>query len=121
YSVRFDKTLIEGEKPPLPEVVNVMPLLREALGQTGNWKSQLPDRQRAMVTLRPQPGAPTDVLLHPLGTLTIKQTVVPLNFDISKFGPSPPSGMRRFSITTVTVGDDPRPAPPAPQREFFAP
>jgi hypothetical protein len=121
YSVRFDKTLIEGEKPPLPEVVEVMPLLREALGQTGNWKSQLPDRQRAMVTLRPQPGAPTDVLLHPLGTMTIKQTVVPLNFEISKFGPSPPSGTRRFSITKVTVGDDSNTTTTVPERDFFAP
>ena len=119
FSVRFDKTLIEGERPPLPEVVDVTPLLTAALSETSNWKSELPDRQRAMVTLRPQPGTSTDVLLHPLGTLTIKQTVVPLNFDISRFGPNPPAGARRFTITNVSFGDD-NPTF-VPERDFFAP
>ena len=119
FSVRFDKTLVKGEQPPLPAVVNVLPLLREALGQPSNWRSQLPDAQRAMVTLNTQPGASTNVLLHPLGTLTISQTVVPLNFDISRFGPSPPSGVRRFTISKVSVGDDKQTV--APERDFFAP
>ena len=118
-SIRFDKTLIKGELPPPAELVDVSPLLREALGQQSNWRSQLPTGQRAMVTLRAQPGASTDVLLHPLGTLTIKQTVVPLNFDISKFGPTAPSGSRRFSITKVNVGDKQQTLDT--ERDFFAP
>jgi len=92
--------------------------LKEALGQASNWTSALPDGQRAMVTLRTQPGAATGVLLHPLGTLTIKQTVVPLNFDISMFGPTPPSGERRFSITKVNVGE--RQETINFERDFFA-
>lgn len=118
-TVRFDKTLIKGEAPPPAELVDVSPLLRDALNQPGNWRSQLPTGQRAMVTLRAQPGAPTDVLLHPLGTLTIKQTVVPLNFDISKFGPTAPSGLRRFSITKIIVGSTQQTLDS--ERDFFAP
>lgn len=118
-SVRFDKTLIKGEAPPPAELVDVSPLLRDALNQPGNWRSQLPTGQRAMVTLRAQPGASTDVLLHPLGTLTIKQTVVPLNFDISKFGPTAPSGLRRFSITKIIVGNTQQTLDT--ERDFFAP
>jgi hypothetical protein len=118
-SIRFDKTLVKGELPPSAEVVDVSPLLREALSQPTNWRSQLPDGQRAMVTLRTQPGTATGVLLHPLGTLTIKQTVVPLNFDISKFGPNAPSGSRRFTIRKVSVGDDEQKIDP--ERDFFAP
>jgi hypothetical protein len=118
-SIRFDKTLIKGEPPPPAEIVDVSPLLREALAQQSNWRSQLPDGQRAMVTLRAQAGASTDVLLHPLGTLTIKQTVVPLNFDISKFGPNAPSGSRRFAITKITVGEQQQKLDT--ERDFFAP
>jgi len=117
-SVRIDKTLVKGEPPSPAESVVVLPLLKEALGQASNWTSALPDGQRAMVTLRTQPGAATGVLLHPLGTLTIKQTVVPLNFDISMFGPTPPAGARRFSVTKVSVGD--RQETINFERDFFA-
>ena len=77
-SIRIDKTLVGGEKPPLPEPIDVLPRLKEALGNPGNWVGQLPAGQRPMVTLRAKPRPATEVLLHPLGTLTVKQSVVPL-------------------------------------------
>lgn len=104
-SIRIDKTLVEGEKPPLPAPVDVFPLLKEALANRGNWVGQLP-AGRPVATLRQKPGAPNDVLLHPLGSLTVKQTVVPLDFDISKFGQSAPAGAHRFSITADLTGHD---------------
>ena len=118
-SIRINKTLVEGERPPLPEVVDVLPLLKEALSQPGNWIGQLPVRERPMVTLRAKPGAATDVLLHPLGTLTIKEGVVPLNFDISRFGQSAPAGHRRFTISSVSLGGHDQKINPV--RDFFAP
>src|SRR5690606_5894735 len=44
--------------------------------------------------------------VHPLGTLTVRQGVVPLNLtrDIDKFGGAPVAGARRFRITRVAVG-----------------
>ncbi len=51
-SISVDKTLVAGEKPPPPEPIDVMPRLKEALGNSGNWISQLPDGQRQVVTLR---------------------------------------------------------------------
>jgi hypothetical protein len=119
YSIRIDRTLIEGELPPRPEPVDVLPRLKEALGSPGNWMSQLPAGQRPMVTLRGKPGAATDVLLHPLGTLTVKQSVVPLNMDISRFGQAAPAGARRFTISSVSLGGQ-SPAT-EPVRDFFAP
>jgi hypothetical protein len=61
------------------------------------------------------------VRIHPLGKLGVKQTVVPLNVsrDIDKFGSSPPSGARRFSITGITVGGVAQ--TPTPLTDFFAP
>jgi hypothetical protein len=118
-SIRIDTTLVEGETPPLPEPIEVMPRLKEALGNSGNWTSQLPDGQRQVVTLRAKTGGPTDVLLHPLGTLTVKQNVVPLDLDISRFGQSIPAGARRFSISSVTVGGQTQTTRSI--KDFFAP
>lgn len=102
-SIRIDKTLVEGEQPPLPAPVDVLPLLKAALENRGNWVGQLPTG-RPVATLRENSGAAKDVLLHPLGSLTVKQGVVPLNFDISKFGQSTPAGARRFEIRVDLSG-----------------
>ena len=118
-SIRFDKTLVEGEKPPPPEPVDVLPRLKEALAHAGNWRGRLPDGQPQMVTLRAKPGAPSDVLLHPLGTLSVKQGVVPLDMDISRFGQAPPAGARRFTISSVSLGGQSQTAQPV--KDFFAP
>jgi hypothetical protein len=118
-SIRIDRTLVEGEKPPLPEAVDVLPRLKQALANPGNWVSKLPDRQRPLVGLRADADVAIDVLLHPLGTLIVKQGVVPLNVDISRFGPGPPAGARRFTISGVSLGENDQLT--APVKDFFAP
>jgi hypothetical protein len=118
-TLRFDKTLVAGEKPPRPEPIDVLPRLKEALGQSDNWLSRLSDGQRPMVTLRPQQGAANETALHPLSTLTIKQNIVPLNLEITRFGQSTPAGARRFTISSVSLGDQTLPMQPV--RDFFAP
>jgi hypothetical protein len=125
YSVGFDKTLVEGERPPRLEPVNVLSRLTQALGDTNNWGSQLPNGERQMVTLRertppkPEQQQVREVLMHPLSALTIKQSVVPLNRDIAKFGENTPSGPRRFTITKVSVNGDELETKPV--SDFFAP
>jgi len=90
--------------------VEVLPRLQEALGQPGNWSAKLPDGSGSLAQLRANAGAATDILLHPLGTLTVKQGVVPLNLDISCFGSAAPAGARRFTITAVNCVDSECPA-----------
>jgi hypothetical protein len=43
--------------------------------------------------------------VHPLGTLAVRQGVVPLNLqrDIDKFGDAPVAGARRFSVSRVAI------------------
>jgi hypothetical protein len=118
-SVRVDKVLVEGEKPPLPEPIDVLPRLLEALASPANWTTNLPARQRPLVELRADATVTADVLLHPLGTLTIKQGVVPLNVDISRFGPTSPAGARRFNISSINLGGSDERFDPV--RDFFAP
>src|SRR5213078_464312 len=118
-SIRIDKTLVSGEKPPLPAPVEVLPRLKEALAQPGNWTARLPDGSHSLVQLRANAGAATDILLHPLGTLTVKQGVAPLNMDISRFGQAAPAGARRFTITGANLGGQDQTS--LPVRDFFAP
>jgi hypothetical protein len=116
-SIRIDRTLVEGEMPPLPSPVDVLPLLLDALRQPGSWTAHLPAGQRPMVTLRGRPETAGVVLLHPLGQLTVSQSIVPLDMDISRFGDAMPAAARRFTISTVSLGGMTQ----APALEFFAP
>jgi hypothetical protein len=118
-SIRVDKTLVSGEKPPSPLPIDVLPRLKEALSNSANWVGQLPADQRPMVTLREKPRTASEVLLHPLGTLTVKQGIVPLDLDISRFGQAAPAGARRFTISSVSLGEQ---SPRSESvKEFFAP
>ena len=59
------------------------------------------------------------MLLHPLGTLTVKQSVVPLDMDISRFGQAAPAGARRFTISSVSLGGQNQTTQSV--KDFFAP
>ena len=119
-SVSFDKTLVQGAPPPPPPAIDVLNELAAALGDRRNWQEALPVGQRRVATVRELP-VPNEVRIHPLGKFGVKQTVVPLNLtrDIDKFGSSPPSGARRFSITSISVGGVAQ--TPTPLADFFAP
>lgn len=116
---RVDHTLVAGDPPPLPAPVDVLPLLLAALSTPANWVPRLPGGPRQLVTLRSRPDNPAEAQLHPLGALTVKQAVVPLNLDITRFGQAAPAGARRFDIRRVTLGGQDQ--PPTIARDFFAP
>jgi hypothetical protein len=119
-SVSFDKTLVEGDRPPLPPAINVLNELAQALADPRNWQEVLPTGERRIVIVR-ELQTPSEVRIHPLGNFGVKQTVVPLNLtrDIDKFGSTTPSGPRRFGITSITVGGATQKS--TPQTDFFAP
>ncbi len=50
----------------------------------------------------PKPDA-TTLLVHPLGTLTVKENVVPLDLAITKYGNATPSDGSLFSISDVQI------------------
>ena len=116
---RIDHTLVAGVPPPLPAPVDVLPQLLAALADAGNWVVRLPRDQRPLVTLRSRPATAAEAPLHPLGMLTVKQTVVPLNMDIARFGQAAPAGVRRFEVRHVRLAGHAQPL--AAARDFFAP
>lgn len=106
FSIRFDKTLVSGERPPPPPAVDVLAELKRALGDKESWSTQLPLHRQHGVTLRKlAPGA--NVVLDPLGKLVVKQQVVPLNTarDIDTFGGAPVAGARRFQVSATLGGN----------------
>jgi hypothetical protein len=104
--VRFDKTLVAGEQPPLPTAVDVLVELRRALAAPASWSAQAPRGQAHGVALRRLSSGGTALVLDPLGRLTVRQQVVPLNTgrDIDRFGGSPLAGVRRFTLGAAIGG-----------------
>jgi hypothetical protein len=118
FSVRFDKALVEGERPAQLEAVRVEEQLIIALSDSRNWSGQLAEGERRAVTLR-EAGAAEQIALHPLGRLSVKQSVVPLELEIAKFGNSRPAGARMFKINSLRVnGKD---TDFSQVKDFFAP
>jgi hypothetical protein len=122
FSVRFDTTLVKGELPPLPPAVDVRGELVKALLTPQSWTTQNANNAAHGVALRSLPNTSTALVLDPLGQLTIKQQVVPLNTqrDIETFGGAPVAGDRRFSIGAM-LGTDTAQLPKAALSSSFAP
>jgi len=103
FTVSFNVTLVSGQKPPLPAPVDVGALLSTALADPASWTAVMPGTGERLVSLREGPAAA--VRIHPLSTLTVKQSVVPLNVPISRFGNTRPvGGPQLFRIQQIVVG-----------------
>ena len=118
HSVHFDVRFGQDEAPPLPAPVDVGALLVAAVADARSWSGELPGSERPFVSLRPV-DAPQATLVHPLADLTLRQRVVPLDVNISRFGQARPAGERRFTIRDTTLGGGPVDA--ARVTEAFAP
>ena len=119
FTVSFDATLVDGGTPNDAVLVDALGELRVALANPQAWQSQLPASTGQLVSVR---RATTEsVLLHPLGTLTVRQNVVPLNLtrDIDRIGTGTPTGDRRFTITNSAIGSVEQPRTGV--QELFAP
>ena len=126
FSVRFDTTLVKGERPPLPPAVNVLSQLTQALASPSSWSTQRNATEAHGVALRSlaAPAAGSPIVLDPLGQILVRQQVVPLNTarDIDLFGGAPVAGERRFrlgaTLGTTTLPRSAHRAPFAPAQFF---
>lgn len=81
----------------------VLPDLFKALQNPASWSAALPSGTGPTVTLTtPAPGSET-LLVHPMGTLTVKETIVPLDLPITRYGNAAPSDGAEFSISDVQI------------------
>lgn len=120
FSVSFDKTLVGGDGPLSLPAVDVSASLRESLNDPNSWQAEPPPAGQRMVSVRRDDRA-GEVLLHPMGTLSVRQGVVPLNLgrDIDRVGGAVPSGDRRFAVTGASIGPVEQDLDPV--RDLFAP
>ncbi len=119
FSVHVDATLVDGGTPNDLVLIDVLSVLVDALSEPRAWQAQLPAATSSLVSLR-QP-VTDGVLLHPLGTLTVRQNIVPLGLtrDIDRVGTSTPSKDRSFMVTHTALGDHGQ--DPESVKELFAP
>ena len=86
FSVSASIDLTWGDSTPavLPSQP-VLPPLLAALGNPNNWSIVLPPSASQIVTLRTIPADPTTIVVHPMGSLRVRETLVPLDLTITRF------------------------------------
>ena len=82
--------------------VNAAQLLADEVTKPANWSAQLPTGGDGQVTLATMtPG--TDVLAHPLGTLTFQQKLLPLGLKLDKASGSLIDGANEFGAGALVL------------------
>jgi hypothetical protein len=122
-SIRFDHRFGREEPPSLPEPIDVLALLVEALSDRRNWSSALPRGEHPIVSLRDSVTTQTQPVLrvHPLAELAVRQRVVPLNRPLTKFGNAPlAGGITSFTLAASRIDNTPLPMPSTMVRDAFA-
>jgi uncharacterized protein DUF6603 len=113
-TIPFDVTI--GGSAVLPPLPSVDPLgdLLKALGTARNWTGLLPAGGVSPVTVSP-PAPGTAAVVHPLGSLTVRQETLPLALDLSRYHNVDLASPQRFDIqsvrfgaTAVPIGDETR-------------
>ncbi|MGB3546732.1 MAG: DUF6603 domain-containing protein [Saprospiraceae bacterium] len=97
--VPFETTWGETRNTELPPI-EVLPLLEAELNAITNWRAELPTGTNLLVSLRKLGDDAADQLvLHPVGSLAVSQTKVPLGLELEKFGSQKPSDVRELAVS----------------------
>lgn len=105
-SVSIDKRWGSKKESTLP-AVDPWDFLEPALHDSSSWGSVLPPQTQMVETLRSQdePAAPDSntLLMHPAGSIEIRQKVLPFDMKLDKLGNSPAKDHTKFTVSTVTT------------------
>jgi hypothetical protein len=104
FSVSASLDISWGDSTPaiLPQKP-VLPDLLPAFQDPRNWSTALPDGTTQAVTLStPKPDDKT-LRVHPMGTLSVRENVVPLDLPITRYGNATPSDGNYFAISDVQI------------------
>lgn len=103
YSANIDHTWGDKKETSLPDI-DVFPLVQAQIELSKNWKGELPPNKITLVTFGEIEAADDDILVHPLGTVSIQQSVVPLGVKLDKYGKKRIDGVDEFHINSVDIG-----------------
>ena len=101
-SASVDLTWGDSTQAKLP-AKPVLPDLTQALQDPRSWNSALPEGASVAVTFATLKPDGKTLRVHPIGTLTVKETVVPLDLPITRYGNATPSDGTQFSIQSVQI------------------
>ncbi|MEM7572031.1 MAG: DUF6603 domain-containing protein [Bacteroidota bacterium] len=97
-SVPFEHTWGDERNTELPPI-EVLPLLETELNAISNWQANLPAGVHLLVSLRKLgEGDEDQLVLHPVGTLSVSQRKLPLGVELEKFGNQVPSDVRELTV-----------------------
>jgi hypothetical protein len=119
FSVSVSLDLTWGDSTPaiLPQKP-VLPDLLPALADPRNWSAILPSNTTQAVTLSaPKPDDAT-LRVHPIGVLSVREKVVPLDLQITRYGNATPSDGDLFAISDVQINNDEETRQPI--QDYFA-
>src|SRR5262249_43447178 len=105
-SASIDLTWGDDHAVSLP-ATPVLPQLHAALIAAASWSARLPAGAEQAVPLRGLPPGDTDIVVHPMGSLTVREKVVPLDLPVNKFGNDTPADGSEFAIAGVTLNGNP--------------
>lgn len=116
--VDFDATFGSDTSYALPPRA-VWPLLQAALEAPASWGSALPVGAARVVTLAAAVDAAPGTRIDPVASLSVRQSIAPLDRKLTRFGEVAPSGPDTFAVTRVVLGANP--ASFTRVSEWFAP
>jgi hypothetical protein len=121
-TIPVDMSIGPSAPPPPLEPVDPLPRLLEEVKEQRNWSATLPGDERMLVTLRPPDPADTGVVVHPLGELTLRQRVLPLNLGLELYGHHPfaAGALRQYKLKLSNAGNG-SPVDTNPVHDMFAP
>ncbi len=97
----------------------VLPDLVKALENPQSWSAALPPATTVAVSLATQKPTDQTLCVHPIGTLQVKEAIVPLDVPITRYGNSAPSDGTEFSIQSVQINSQTETIQPI--QDYFAP
>ncbi|HEX6685142.1 MAG TPA: DUF6603 domain-containing protein [Candidatus Limnocylindrales bacterium] len=101
-SANFDVTWGEKRDTTLPPV-RVLPILAAELSKPDNWLTRSASG-RSLVTLRDFGGTGEGLVLHPMGTLFVRQRAIPLDLKLDRIGAQRPSDTNRLTVEVTSGG-----------------
>jgi hypothetical protein len=97
----------------------VLPDLFTALANPQDWSAALPASTTVGVSFATKNPNDQTLCVHPMGTLQIKEKVVPLDLPITMYGNATPSDGTEFSIQSVQINSQTEAITPI--QDYFAP
>jgi hypothetical protein len=102
-SVHFDASVGDDTPAAVPAIDPKPPLL-SAIADAHNWNAEPPPNYFQVVTLTPPDADKSALLVDPIGGVTVRERVLPLNETITKFANTKLAAPTKFTIDSVKIG-----------------